>query len=146
MDIAAIGAGYVGLVTAACLAHVGHDVVCIDVDEERIARLHQGELPVHEPGLDELVAEGLAAGRLRFASQAGAMAGRELVIVCVGTLDADEEWSGDIVRAAVDIVADPTLPRSIVIRSTLLPGTAADIGRGRAVDRPSHRPQPGVHA
>ncbi len=62
MDIATVGAGYVGLVTAACLAHVGHDVVCIDVDEARVARLHRGELPVHEPGLDELVAEGLAAG------------------------------------------------------------------------------------
>jgi UDPglucose 6-dehydrogenase len=146
MDIAAVGAGYVGLVTAACLAHVGHDVVCIDIDEERIARLHQGELPVHEPGLAELVAEGLAAGRLRFASQAAAMARRELVIVCVGTLDADEEWSGDIVRAAVlDIAADATLPRSIVIRSTLLPGTATGIAADvQSVDpsvRIAHNPE-----
>ena len=54
------GAGYVGLVTAACLAHLGHDVVCLDVDAARVARLRAGDLPVHEPGLDELVAEGLA--------------------------------------------------------------------------------------
>jgi UDPglucose 6-dehydrogenase len=146
MDIAAVGAGYVGLVTAACLAHVGHDVVCLDVDEERIAGLHRGELPVHEPGLGELVAEGLAAGRLRFASQAATMAGRELVIVCVGTLDAAEEWSGDVVRAAVlDIAADPNLPRSIVIRSTLLPGTATDIAAEvQSVDptvRIAHNPE-----
>jgi UDPglucose 6-dehydrogenase len=146
MDIAAVGAGYVGLVTAACLAHIGHDVVCLDVDEARIARLHRGELPVHEPGLGELVAEGLAAGSLRFVSQADAMAGLELVIVCVGTLDAAEEWSGDTVRAAVlDLAADPTLPRSIVIRSTLLPGTATGIAAAvRTVDptvRIAHNPE-----
>ena len=146
MHIATVGAGYVGLVTAACLAHVGHDVVCLDVDVARIERLHQGQLPVHEPGLDDLVAEGLASGRLRFASRPSAMAGCELAIVCVGTLDADEEWSGEIVRATVrDIAADADLPRSIVIRSTLLPGTAASIASEvRTIDpsvRIAHNPE-----
>ncbi len=51
MHLAIVGAGYVGLVTAACLAHLGHEIICIDVDEARIARLHGGDLPVHEPGL-----------------------------------------------------------------------------------------------
>ncbi len=128
MHIAIVGAGYVGLVTAACLAHVNHDVVCVDVDAARIERLHAGDLPVHEPGLDELVVEGLRSGRLRFTTEYADTRGAELVIVAVGTLDADEEWDGSIVRAAVrGIAADPSLPRNIVIRSTLLPGTARAI-------------------
>lgn len=128
MRIAIVGAGYVGLVTAAGLAHIGHDVVCVDVDAARIERLLRGDLPVHEPGLDELVADGLDSGRLRFASKVDAVRGSAFAIVCVGTLDAAEEWDGDVVRAAVrDIAADPGLPRAIVVRSTLLPGTAVGI-------------------
>ena len=146
MHIAIVGAGYVGLVTAACLAHLGHDIVCLDVDAARVARLRAGVLPVHEPGLDELVAKGLREGRLRFAEDATAIRGAELAIVCVGTLDPDEEWDDGIVRAAVrDIASDPGLPRAIVIRSTLLPGTAADIARQmQAVDasvRIAHNPE-----
>jgi UDPglucose 6-dehydrogenase len=146
MQIAIVGAGYVGLVTAACLAHIGHRITCLDVDETRIERLRQGELPVHEPGLDDLVAEGLANGRLRFSADYAAIQGRELAIVCVGTLDAAEEWNDAIVRAAVHgIAADSSLPRSIVIRSTLLPGTAAAIAAEvRATDpsvRLAHNPE-----
>ncbi len=146
MHLAIVGAGYVGLVTAACLAHVGHDIVCLDVDAARIERLRGGELPVHEPGLDELVAEGLEHGRLRFAADPAEMRGRDLVIVCVGTLDAAEEWDGGIVRAAVHgVAADATLPRHIVIRSTLLPGTARALAAElRTVDpgvRLAHNPE-----
>jgi UDPglucose 6-dehydrogenase len=146
MHLAIVGAGYVGLVTAACLAHIGHDVTCLDVDAARIERLHAGDLPVHEPGLDDLVAEGLGNGRLRFANDYAAIRGADLVIVCVGTLDAEEEWDGEIVRAAVrDIAADPALPRNVVIRSTLLPGTAAGIAAEvRAIDpavRLAHNPE-----
>ena len=64
--LAIIGTGYVGLTTGACLAHLGHDVVCADIDEEKIAVLLQGEVPIVEEGLDDLVAEGLASGGLRF--------------------------------------------------------------------------------
>lgn len=146
MQLAIVGAGYVGLVTAACLAHIGHDVVCLDVDGSRVERLRRGDLPVHEPGLHELVAAGIAAGRLRFETQPGAMHASELVIVCVGTLDAEEEWSGDIVRRAVlDIATDGDAPRMIVIRSTLLPGTAVAIAEEvRAIDpsvRIAHNPE-----
>lgn len=146
MQIAIVGAGYVGLVTAACLAHIGHDIICLDVDQARIERLRAGQLPVHEPGLDEMVGEGLASGRLRFASDYAAIAGCELAIVCVGTLDAAEEWDGDIVRATVrGIAADASLPRQIVIRSTLLPGTAIGIADEiRDVDpdvRIAHNPE-----
>jgi UDPglucose 6-dehydrogenase len=146
MHIAIVGAGYVGLVTAACLAHIGHDIVCLDVDEARIERLRGGDLPVHEPGLSELVDEGLKNGRLRFAFDYEAIKGSELAIVCVGTLDAEEEWNGDIVRAAVrGIASDPSLPRMIVIRSTLLPGTAIGIAAEiRDIDpgvRIAHNPE-----
>jgi UDPglucose 6-dehydrogenase len=146
MHLAIVGAGYVGLVTAACLAHIGHEVTCLDVDAARIERLHAGFLPVHEPGLDELVAEGLGNGRLRFAVDHAAISGSDLVIVCVGTLDAEEEWNGEVVRAAVrGIAGDPALPRHIVIRSTLLPGTAAGIAAEvRAIDpsvRLAHNPE-----
>lgn len=146
MRIAIVGAGYVGLVTAACLAHIGHDIVCLDVDAARIARLLRGDLPVHEPGLDELVLEGLDDGRLRFTADHDAIRGADLVIVCVGTLDAAEEWDGDVVRAAVRAIArDPDLPRPIVIRSTLLPGSAVGISaEARAIDatvRIAHNPE-----
>ena len=81
MRIAIVGAGYVGLVTAACLARIGHDVVCLDLDAERIAGLDVGRAPVHEPGLDELVAEGLANGRLRFTTDQVAMRDAAFVTV-----------------------------------------------------------------
>jgi UDPglucose 6-dehydrogenase len=128
MELSVVGAGYVGLVTAACLAHLGHHVTCLDVDHDRIARLREGELPFREPGLDELVEQGLAAGRLRFTSVPEGIHGTELVIVAVGTLDAEEEWTDSVVRAAVrQLAADRAAPRAIVIRSTLLPGTSASI-------------------
>jgi UDPglucose 6-dehydrogenase len=140
MRLAIIGSGYVGLVTAACLAHLGHHVVCIDIDAARVARLARGEVPIHEPGLDDLVAEGTANGRLSFTTTAAEARGCDLVVVCVGTLDAEDEWSADIVRAAVrGLAADPTVPRGIVIRSTLLPGTARGLADFAATLDPSVR-------
>ncbi|MEX1295598.1 MAG: UDP-glucose/GDP-mannose dehydrogenase family protein [Candidatus Limnocylindrales bacterium] len=146
MHISIVGAGYVGLVTAACLAHIGHEIVSLDVDAARIARLQDGELPFHELGLGELVAEGLANGRLRFTTDHAETRGTDLIVVAVGTLDAAEEWDGATVRAAVlGIVADRTLPRDIVIRSTLMPGTAAALAdEVRALDpevRLAHNPE-----
>src|SRR5918998_6780543 len=88
--IAVIGSGYVGLTTGACLASLGHRVVCADVDERKVAHLSRGEVPILEPGLPELVAEGLAAGRLRFVVGATAAVGQgpdgtEVVFLCVPT-------------------------------------------------------------
>ena len=70
-DVAVIGAGYVGLTTAVCLAHLGHDVVCADIDAERVERLNKGEVPILEDGLPELLAEGLSSRRLRFVAGSG---------------------------------------------------------------------------
>lgn len=146
VDLAIVGGGYVGSVTAACLAHLGHSVVCVDVDASRVERLQRGELPICEPGLDELVAEGLSRGRLRFSALPSAVHGSDLVIVCVGTLDANEEWTAASVRQAVlGLAGDPAAPRGIVIRSTLLPGTARAMAvEAEALDprvRIAHNPE-----
>ncbi len=138
VDLAVVGAGYVGLVAAACLADLGHRVVCMDVDAERIARLTRGETPISEPGLDRLVDRGLARGLLSFSADPASLRGALLVMVAVGTLDANGEWTGEMVRSAVNgIAADPSGPRSIVIRSTLLPGTASSLADELARVHPS---------
>lgn len=125
MELAIVGAGYVGLVTAACLAKLGNRVRVVDIDAARVERLRRGESPIREPELDELTAAAVAAGRLTFHDDAAAVRGSRLVIVAVGTLDGDEQWTDRNVRRAVlDLAADPEAPRWIVIRSTLLPGTA----------------------
>ncbi|MEV4728443.1 UDP-glucose/GDP-mannose dehydrogenase family protein [Saccharopolyspora sp. NPDC049426] len=84
--IVVVGTGYVGLTTGACLASLGHRVVCSDVNEEKVAELSRGEVRIHEPGLAELVQEGIAAGRLEFVvGSAGAVAEAEVVFLCVPT-------------------------------------------------------------
>lgn len=125
MLISVVGAGYVGLVTAACLAHLGNEVRCVDRDTRLVARLRGAELPIHEPGLAELVQAGMADGRLSFDVDGAAVRGTTFVIVAVGTLDEGGDWTGDVVRRAVlDLARDTAAPRHIVVRSTLMPGTA----------------------
>ncbi len=125
MLISVIGAGYVGLVTAACLAHLDNEVRVVDIDAARVERLRAGDVPIHEPGLDDLVHEGLASGRLSFHADPAATHGSSLVIVAVGTLDRAGEWTVDLVeKAVVGVASDAAAPRHLVIRSTLMPGTA----------------------
>ena len=91
----------------------------------RLEQLRLGALPISEPGLDELVAEMVATGRLTFSSDPADLRDARLTIVCVGTLDADGEWSADTVRRAVRALAeDRSGPRQIVVRSTLPLGAA----------------------
>ena len=85
-DIVVIGTGYVGITTAACLAHLGHRVVGADIDARRVEQLSNGEIPIVEDGLEELVKEGLASGNLRFTTDsAGAAATCEFAYLCVPT-------------------------------------------------------------
>jgi UDPglucose 6-dehydrogenase len=86
MRIAMIGSGYVGLVSGASLADFGHDVTCVDLDEQKIAALQRGKMPIYEPGLDRLVADNVAAGRLSFTTElASAAAWADVLFIAVGT-------------------------------------------------------------
>src|SRR5262245_3953929 len=86
MRIAMIGSGYVGLVSGACLADFGHNVVCVDKDSERISALNRGDVPIFEPGLHDLIVSNTRQGRLGFASElAPAVAAAEAVFIAVGT-------------------------------------------------------------
>src|SRR5947207_14094959 len=86
MRIAMIGSGYVGLVSGACFAQFGHDVVCVDKDADKIGRLRKGEMPIYEPGLDRMVVDNMRAGRLTFATELGDPVGKDdAVFIDVGT-------------------------------------------------------------
>ncbi|HYU57558.1 MAG TPA: UDP-glucose/GDP-mannose dehydrogenase family protein [Actinomycetota bacterium] len=127
MRIAIVGAGHVGLVSGACFAAVGHDVVALDVDRERVAMLEAGEAPFYEPGLAELLAASRASGRLRFtADPAQGLAGAELAFVCVATPnDARGHVDLSAVVAAARTVARHGEPEAVLVnRSTAPVGTA----------------------
>jgi UDPglucose 6-dehydrogenase len=127
MRVAVFGAGYVGLVTGACLAELGHEVVVRDVVPERIAALRRGEVPIHEPGLPELLER--ARDRLAFTTEVGeALAGAEVVYVAVGT---PPTYSGDPDLSAVWSVVEE-LPRS-GDRIVLAMKSTVPVGTGRAV-------------
>jgi UDPglucose 6-dehydrogenase len=131
-QIAVIGAGYVGLTTAACFSKLGHDVVCADIDEARVAALSKGEVPIVEAQLDTLVQEGLDEGRLRFVVGAAVAARQaEFAYLCVPTPQGDD-GSADlsyIEAAARDI--GPVLPaEAVVVNKSTVP-----VGSTRAVER-----------
>src|SRR5678815_1787963 len=91
MKIAVIGTGYVGLVTGTCFADSGNDVTCIDIDAAKIARLNRGEIPIYEPGLEEMVRDNQAAERLHFTTDLqGTVAQAEIVYLAVGTPQGDD--------------------------------------------------------
>ena len=129
--IAVVGTGYVGLTTGACLASLGHDVVCADVDAAKLARMAAGQVDILEPGLAELVAEGIAAGRLSFVlGAAGAVAhfdgGPEVLFLCVPTpMGVGGVADLSIVESVVEEVRD-LLPAGCVVvnKSTVPVGTA----------------------
>ncbi|WP_426194671.1 UDP-glucose dehydrogenase family protein [Massilia sp. DWR3-1-1] len=127
MKITIIGTGYVGLVSGACFADVGNTVLCLDVDARKIAMLNDGGIPIHEPGLDKLVARNAAAGRLLFStSYDDAVAHADCIFLAVGT-PPDEDGSADlthILSAARSIGQRITRPVVIVDKSTVPVGTA----------------------
>ncbi|HZD06488.1 MAG TPA: 2-dehydropantoate 2-reductase N-terminal domain-containing protein, partial [Longimicrobiales bacterium] len=86
MNVAVIGTGYVGLVVGACLAETGHQVVCVDIDADKVEGLNRGEVPIYEPGLDELVESNLRERRLRFTTDtAEAVRASSVIFIAVGT-------------------------------------------------------------
>ncbi|MFS2138353.1 UDP-glucose dehydrogenase family protein [Duganella sp. Dugasp56] len=127
MKITIIGTGYVGLVTGACLAELGNDVFCLDVDQKKIDLLNNGGIPIHEPGLEEVVARNRAAGRLQFSTDvAASVAHGCLQFIAVGT-PPDEDGSADlqyVLAAAKNIGRHMTEFKVIVDKSTVPVGTA----------------------
>ncbi|WP_458352121.1 UDP-glucose dehydrogenase family protein [Peribacillus frigoritolerans] len=126
MKIAVLGTGYVGLSTGVCLSEIGHNVICIDTDEQKIKSLRQGISPIYEPGLENLLIQNAAAGRLLFTtSHREALNGAEIIIIAVGTPQM-EDGGADlsyIVQAAKDIAANLVQSSVVVIKSTVPVGT-----------------------
>ncbi len=127
MKITVVGTGYVGLVTGACLADVGNDVLCLDLNEAKVAMLKQGRIPIFEPGLEELVKRNAASGRLKFTSDiAESVSFGAVQIIAVGT-PPDEDGSADmkyVQSAAESIGRHMTEYKLIVDKSTVPVGTA----------------------
>jgi UDPglucose 6-dehydrogenase len=121
-QICVVGSGYVGLTTAACFAHLGHTVVCTDIDADRIERLDAGECPILEQGLDSLLREGLSGGRLRFAVGNGAAADAEFVYLCVPTPQGSD-GSADLsyIEAAAREIGPIIQPGTVVINKSTVP-------------------------
>lgn len=122
-DIGVVGAGYVGLTTAACLAHLGHRVVCGDIDTERVARLNRGEIPIVEEGLAEIVAEGLHRGLLSFVVGAEEVAkSSSIVFLCVPTPQgADGGADLRFIEAAAAQIAPHLAAGSLVVNKSTVP-------------------------
>jgi UDPglucose 6-dehydrogenase len=127
VKITIIGSGYVGLVSGACFADLGNDVVCLDVDEKRIAQLRTGGIPIYEPGLQSLVNQNVAAGRLRFTTDVEeGVAHGAVQFIAVGT-PSDQDGSADmryVIAAARNIGRSMDQYRVIVNKSTVPVGTA----------------------
>ena len=130
--IAVIGAGYVGLTTAACFSKLGHDVVCADVDASKVEQLSDGKIPIHEAGLEDIVREGLEAGRLRFAlGSAGIVGDAEFVYLCVPTPQA-ADGSADLsyIQAAATEISPHLRPGTVVVNKSTVP-----VGSTRLVEQ-----------
>ncbi len=133
MKIAMIGTGYVGLVSGACFSEFGTEVVCVDRDGAKIERLHNGEMPIYEPGLDALVSRNVEAGRLRFTTDlAAAVADVEVVFIAVGTPARRGDGHADLsyVKAAAREIAAAAPSGTVVVTKSTVP-----VGTGRMVAR-----------
>ncbi|UWQ81937.1 UDP-glucose/GDP-mannose dehydrogenase family protein (plasmid) [Leisingera sp. S132] len=124
MRIAMIGTGYVGLVSGVCFSDFGHDVVCVDKDAQKIARLNRGEVPIYEPGLDQLMEKNVKAGRLSFTDDlAAAVDGAEAVFIAVGTPTRRGDGHADLtyVMAAAEEIAGALTGYAVVVTKSTVP-------------------------
>ncbi|MFD1646134.1 UDP-glucose 6-dehydrogenase AglM [Haloarchaeobius litoreus] len=131
MDVSIIGSGYVGTTVAACLADDGHDVVNVDIDEELVAAINDGRSPIHEPGLDELLAEH-AGGRLRATTDYEAVRDTDVTFVAVGTPSRDDgSIDTSVVEAATRSLGEQLAAKAgdhlVVVKSTVVPGTTDEL-------------------
>ncbi len=133
MKIAMVGSGYVGLVSGACFADFGHEVVCIDKDDSKIAALLDGVMPIYEPGLDALVASNVAAGRLSFTTDlASGIDGASAIFIAVGTPSRRGDGHADLTfvhAVAREVGENLSGPAVIVTKSTVPVGTGDEVER-----------------
>jgi UDPglucose 6-dehydrogenase len=131
MNIAMIGSGYVGLVSGACFAEFGPNVTCVDLDAAKVDKLNRGEIPIYEPGLDDLVAKGMRSGRLSFTTDlAAAVANADAVFIAVGTPSRRGDGHADLrfVDAAAAAIAKSLTRYTVVVTKSTVP-----VGTGRRV-------------
>jgi UDPglucose 6-dehydrogenase len=130
MNIAVVGSGYVGLVAGACFAETGNDVVCVDIDENKVARLKQGVIPIYEPGLEDLIKRNVKTGRLSFTTDLkNAVEQSKVIFIAVGTPQ-DEDGSADlshVLAVAKGIGTYMNGPKVVVNKSTVPVGTGAKV-------------------
>ncbi|GAB4575139.1 MAG: UDP-glucose/GDP-mannose dehydrogenase family protein [Rhodothalassiaceae bacterium] len=131
MRVTVVGTGYVGLVSGACFSEFGHHVTCVDVDEGKIAALRNGRIPIFEPGLEDLVARNVEAGRLDFTTRlADSVAGSDAVFIAVGTPTRRGDGHADLryVFAAAEQIADLIEDYTVIVTKSTVPvGTASEI-------------------
>ena len=128
MKVTIFGSGYVGLVTGACLSEVGNDVVCVDIDQGKIERLNQGEVPIYEPGLEAIIKRNMAAGRLTFTTDVDRGVAHGLFqFVAVGT-PPDEDGSADLqyVLAVARSIGERMQDYRVVVNKSTVPVGTAD--------------------
>ncbi|API58062.1 UDP-glucose 6-dehydrogenase [Tardibacter chloracetimidivorans] len=133
MQVTIIGSGYVGLVSGTCFADFGHEVVCVDKDSAKIEALNAGKIPIYEPGLDDLVATNVAAGRLSFTTElADAVASADAVFIAVGTPSRRGDGHADLsyVHAAAEEIAQSLSGYTIIVTKSTVP-----VGTGDEVER-----------
>ncbi|MBK5968151.1 MULTISPECIES: UDP-glucose dehydrogenase family protein [Thiorhodovibrio] len=144
MDITIFGSGYVGLVTGACLAEVGNDVLCVDIDQRKIDMLNSGGVPIFEPGLDALIARNREAGRMSFTTDAAAGISHGLFqFIAVGT-PPDEDGSADLshVLAVADMIGRHLTEYRVVVDKSTVPVGTADRVAARIRERLEERGVP----
>ena len=130
MNLLVIGTGYVGLVTGACLSDMGHQVICLDIDADKIAALQKGTVPIYEPGLEEIVQRNMAAGRLKFTTDYQSSVQNSKVCFIAVPTPSKEDGSCDlsyVLQAARSVAESMTEPMVIVTKSTVPVGTAQKI-------------------
>lgn len=136
MKLTMVGTGYVGLVTGAGLSNTGNDVTCLDIDARKIDMLNRGEIPIYEPGLKELVARNVAAGRLHFTTDKNkAYVDAQIIFICVGT-PPGEDGSADVsyvlgaandIAAVIERLGPGAPPKMVVVKSTVPVGTSHQV-------------------
>lgn len=140
MKVCVIGTGYVGLVAGACFADTGSEVTCVDISQEKIDMLHRGEIPIYEPGLQEIVARNVEEGRLSFSTDVPAgIRACDVIFIAVGTPQ-DEDGSADLqhVEAVARTIGDNMNGYKVVVDKSTVPVGTADIVKGIIAERTEH--------